>query len=456
MRSELPQFRVWQPRWDCRGFGSAQPAFYRRCMDLPRHSRQLRVARFASRAALAAGALLVIASLLFVSLTPSVEAQSRPSARDLQAARQVWQQLKAAQGAAAVEVRVDDRMISGLSALARDGSGVNRLDVGVSEGRVLGRASLNLPLGLWLNASAIATGSHEGFPSFRLTVGQLNLPAAAGRPLANFARWALRAKGADIPPLDAMFESFTVEKDHLRARVKLPSKTRLVGEAIAARSSAVDPQQVSAILCRIAGQQRAAPVQTLPELTRRTFAAPESDTDSHARAAFVALAIAVVGARAEALLPQDATRKKQCPFPEGSILLWGRADLAKHWVLSAALTATLGPEVAERLGELKELDDSRADGSGFSFVDLAADRAGVQIAIAALKPETALATQERLRGATESYILPPALLKGSEGLSDAAFAEQFGGLAKRNYRTAVSRIDALLARELEQEASVRR
>jgi hypothetical protein len=347
-------------------------------------------------------------------------------------------------------------MTAGLSALARDGSGLDRLRIELSEGELLGQASLALPLGLWLNASAVAAGSHSGFPAFRLGIGRLTLPAAAGRPLAKLARWGLRAKGAEIPPLDEMVESFVVERDLVRAQVKLPSRTGLVDGVLAARSSAVDGELTNAILCRIASEQREEPVDTLSQLTRRAFAdASGAAPDGYARAAFAALALAVVGDRAEALLLRSATVQGSCTFPSGPIRLQGRADLAKHWALAAALTGILGPQAAENLGEWKELDDSRPDGSGFSFVDLAADRAGVQIAIAALGPETALATQERLRAATEDAMLPPGLLKGPEGLSEGAFVEQFGSLDRMNYKDAVSRIDAMLAREMGQQAERR-
>ena len=63
----------------------------------------------------------------------------------------------------------------------------------------------------------------------------------------------------------------------------------------------------------------------------------------------------------------------------GFVTMRGRNDLAKHFFLSALLTAAVGPEQALQIGLAKENADARS-GSGFSFADLAADTAGVRFA----------------------------------------------------------------------------
>jgi uncharacterized protein YfiM (DUF2279 family) len=63
--------------------------------------------------------------------------------------------------------------------------------------------------------------------------------------------------------------------------------------------------------------------------------------------------------------------------------LHGRGDLAQHFGVSAAIAAAGGGVLADSIGVFKELDDSRG-GSGFSFPDLLADRAGVELSTAAL------------------------------------------------------------------------
>jgi hypothetical protein len=56
-----------------------------------------------------------------------------------------------------------------------------------------------------------------------------------------------------------------------------------------------------------------------------------------------------------------------------------RHDLTQHFAVSAALAVLVGPQRAEGAGIVKELADARR-GSGFSFVDLSADLAGISFA----------------------------------------------------------------------------
>jgi hypothetical protein len=63
----------------------------------------------------------------------------------------------------------------------------------------------------------------------------------------------------------------------------------------------------------------------------------------------------------------------------GEPTLHGRQDLAKHFFVSAYVAAVLSAEAANAAGLAKEWLDARG-ASGFSFADLAADRAGVQFA----------------------------------------------------------------------------
>ncbi|MBM3998988.1 MAG: hypothetical protein FJ297_05495 [Planctomycetes bacterium] len=57
----------------------------------------------------------------------------------------------------------------------------------------------------------------------------------------------------------------------------------------------------------------------------------------------------------------------------------GRGDLARHFFTCAFLTSRLNAAAAEAAGVGKEWFDARG-GSGFSFADLAADRAGIALA----------------------------------------------------------------------------
>jgi len=78
-------------------------------------------------------------------------------------------------------------------------------------------------------------------------------------------------------------------------------------------------------------------------------------------------------------IENDAERKKRLEVL-GEPTTHGRHDLTQHFWVSAALTALWGRKQAEAAGVLKEWLDSAEGGSGFSFADLAADLAGIEMA----------------------------------------------------------------------------
>ena len=71
--------------------------------------------------------------------------------------------------------------------------------------------------------------------------------------------------------------------------------------------------------------------------------------------------------------------------------LRGRPDSARHFWVSAAVTALVGDVVSDAAGLLKEELDAGEGGSGFSFGDLMADRAGTEFARAATATSNPLA-----------------------------------------------------------------
>lgn len=117
-----------------------------------------------------------------------------------------------------------------------------------------------------------------------------------------------------------------------------------------------------------------------------------------------------------------------------SLTLLGRADLAQHFLLSAAITANAGGGVADLLGVFKELDDSHA-GSGFSFADLLADRTGVRLAeMGTGSPEGARLLQQRLAtsGSERDFISDVDNLP--EGIMELQFKQRYRDLDSASYQ----------------------
>ncbi|MDD1614851.1 MAG: hypothetical protein LUP98_09400, partial [Methylococcaceae bacterium] len=96
--------------------------------------------------------------------------------------------------------------------------------------------------------------------------------------------------------------------------------------------------------------------------------------------------------------------KKFLSFPASKLttekrypaFLYKRIDLAQHFIGSAAITASMDGQVAKAVGEEKELSDAQG-GSGFSFIDLAADKAGTRFGeMATSSPENARKIQKAM------------------------------------------------------------
>jgi hypothetical protein len=155
------------------------------------------------------------------------------------------------------------------------------------------------------------------------------------------------------------------------------------------------------------------------------------------RAALIAMTLYVNGWNPSMLVP-DAAR---WPAPvRRTLVLRGRGDLAQHFIVSAVIAAAAGTPLAAAAGLYKEMSDAR-DGSGFSFSDLAADRAGeVFGAMAAGSAQSARALHERLAaGLADTDLMPP--VDGlPDHLSEAEFARRFGTVGSPAYKAVIDDI----------------
>ncbi len=127
-----------------------------------------------------------------------------------------------------------------------------------------------------------------------------------------------------------------------------------------------------------------------------------------------------------------------------NVVLAGRNDLRLHFTISAALEVASKSGIAHAIGEFKELLDAQRRGSGFSFVDLAADRAGVRFAEVATNPSTAGRIQKLLgNNIREDQFFP--IIKGlPERLSKEVFELYFGNIESDIYMSLVNSIDACI------------
>ncbi len=133
---------------------------------------------------------------------------------------------------------------------------------------------------------------------------------------------------------------------------------------------------------------------------------------------------------------ESAAQRKEHLSALGAPTICGRRDLAKHFAVSVALAVQLSPSTAETLGIFKELRDAQG-GTGFSFIDLQADLAGVAFARHVQQGHPSLETLATSFALTD--FLPP--INGlQEGLTWQAFTAAYGSVQDDRFLHEVARI----------------
>jgi hypothetical protein len=214
------------------------------------------------------------------------------------------------------------------------------------------------------------------------------------------------------------------------------------------RATAARLEQLVALAPRLpSGEARFA------ALLQAAFAPAPSDTlaspADQNRAAILALGIAIGHerlARYAGLDPDGESVRLACRLRDGTTLR-GRKDWPRHFFVSATLAVVENEFLSDAGGLMKEQLDALTHGTGFSFADLAADRAGARLAHAATDSDAAARTmQARLaRGCTVDDLFPPAA-DLPENLTVEQFRRDFGGVGSLRYRRKVAEIEERLDR----------
>jgi hypothetical protein len=160
------------------------------------------------------------------------------------------------------------------------------------------------------------------------------------------------------------------------------------------------------------------------------------------RTALIAIAFYVNGWPLHAVVQEARTWPRAA---RRGLVLRGRGDLTQHFSVSALISAAAGTPIADAAGLYKELDDARS-GSGFSFSDLAADRAGTAFGELATKSAaSARRLQTRIaRGLEETDIMPD-VTGLPDNLSESEFTKRFGGVGAPAYNALLDDIARRIA-----------
>ncbi len=133
------------------------------------------------------------------------------------------------------------------------------------------------------------------------------------------------------------------------------------------------------------------------------------------------------------------------PSPYYPAYLYKRIDLAQHFIGAAAITASVNSQVAQVFGEEKELQDAQS-GSGFSFVDLTADKAGTRFGeLATANPESARKMQQAMASIKNYTDFMPDPRTLPDHMDEATFKKRYGTINSADYEKVSKEIDALIS-----------
>jgi hypothetical protein len=309
--------------------------------------------------------------------------------------------------------------------------------------RIQASTRAGLPLQAWLNLELTLVEGERMPVIDGARVGALPLPGWMAQRLARRASlrlgldpdapWARELVSRVALHRDAAVVSYTWRAD---TRQQLLGSLLPVAEQARLKAYAVRLAELSAAA---PGDGRVSLGELLPPMF--TLAAQRSGGDGAAaaaenRAALVVLGLHVSGRRLSSWVPAAS----EWPQPRWMhITLHGRDDFPQHFLLSALLAAEGSSPLADAAGTYKELHDARA-GSGFSFNDIAADRAGTRFGEVAVQQPLRL--QAALAAARRDSDLMPDVGDLPEFLPEAEFRRRYGGVGAPAYQRLLAEIDA--------------
>jgi hypothetical protein len=208
-----------------------------------------------------------------------------------------------------------------------------------------------------------------------------------------------------------------------------------------------EQERVNAYHARLVEVSRALPqknlsmVELLSELLKLTVErSAGTSAAAETRAALLVLTFYVNGRSLETIIPEA----KNWPHPaKHRIVLNQRDDFPKHFIISAAIAANAGEPLADAVGLYKEVEDSRG-GSGFSFNDIAADRAGSKFGEYARSANGSI-LQKKLREGIKERDLMPSTADLPEFMPEAEFQRRFGGIDGAEYKKMMAEIERRIA-----------
>jgi hypothetical protein len=320
----------------------------------------------------------------------------------------------------------------------------------LEEGKALLNVSLRVPrnpFGEYLNFSAELSQRERTLVLSSMQAGSLPLPSFLGRGVLWVAQRWLRQDPAYMALLESM-QGISVSENHLSLDFHWrPELLTLMERKGAEVLVGVEEKQRLLVYAEFVRRAMARYPDKSQQPVRDVFAkvfgfAQQRGGDAAAenRAAFTALGAYVAGVSLHQLLEGRGRSTRRAP--PVLLTLHDRRDAAEHLLIAAALSANGGSRLANAMGLAKEEEDVQS-GSGFSFTDIAYDRAGARLGELGAGRRAAL-VQAYLASLAKDAALAPAFSDLPEFMPESVFVRRFGAVDSPAYLAQIAEIERRL------------
>ena len=368
-----------------------------------------------------------------------------------------------------IYLQVTQSELHGLSAFGHRAVSQLTSDIILFQGNALIKLSIELPfpaLVKYLNVEVMLVASKEGLDIDTVTIGHITLP---GNGLVSITEWLanIYVKDEFGTELLSMIKSVDITSNQLSVGVALSENFQ--DEPLSNTNSLLAIRDKLALygdveVIRFYHQSLVETIEqsgtmelsfadyvgfTFGLVKQRNLAGITESLAAENRAALMALVLYFGTDRFELLVGDisnlSVKQLQQRSKLRARVKLRERVDIQKHFIYSVALQLFGTSTASNAIGELKEFLDSNNGGSGFSFADLMADRAGTRLAMLATDSDkSALRVQNHLAGITEEALLLPELTGLPEGISQQAFELHYRDINSLVYDSMLKSIDQKL------------
>jgi len=396
---------------------------------------------------------LIVMPWLMLDAAPAIEPPAAFNRTDMAGIKSLFQKHDPRRQTPDVvhSIRLDEAELNRLLNYAVELRRVSGIAAELTPGLATLSATLTVPdnpFGRYLNITAEVAEVPGGVRIQSLQLGSLPLPGALADWAARRFHTLLRRDDTYAAMADAFsqvsFDENQATLDYrwhpdLLARMERKSVELLITPEEQARMLAY-AEQLNLVLKQFPHGSTVPLVSVVSPLFAQARQAG-GDARVENRAALTALAAYLGGVSLPRLFAGD--KHSIYRAPPVLLSLHGRRDFAEHFTISAALSINGGSRLANAIGLFKEEEDA-SKGSGFSFTDLAANRAGVRLGEHATGDAAARVQQQLAAARTDADLLPD-FRDLPEYMPQAEFDRRFGPVGSARYQRVIETIDTRLA-----------